>query len=381
MKMLMVSKSSVAAAHHGKIQEMVKLGVELTLIAPPRWGDQKLEVRGADSYKIRVLPCLLTPYPHFHFYPTAFGPIDADIVYLEEEPWSLVTHQFMRRCVWQRKPVVFTTWQTIHKRYPPPFSMFEHYSFRHAQAATAGNQEAAALLRARGFSKPISIISYGIHPDVFCKTQDAGLRQKFELMNSFVIGYIGRVVPIKGIADLIQAFALLPAHCVLMIVGDGDYRTQGQQLAQSLGVSARVRWLPQVASMDIPDVMNAMDVLVLPSRTMPNWKEQFGRVLIEAMACETPPVGSSSGEIPNVIADAGLVFPEGDVRALAQQFKRLLDDPRLRAELGRKGRARVLSNFTQQRMAQELVSLCRLALENSYESRSEPALQESSKAS
>jgi len=380
MKMLMVSKSSVAAAHHGKLREMVKLGVELTLIVPPRWGDQKLELRRADGYEIRVLPCLFTPYPHFHFYPTAFRPIDADIVYLEEEPWSLVTHQFMRLCAWQRKPVVFTTWQTINKRYPQPFSMFERYSFRHAQAATAGNQEAAVLLRARGFSKPVSIISYGIYPDVFYKKEGAALRQKIGLMNSFVIGYIGRVVAIKGIADLIQAFALLPSNCALMIVGDGDYRSQGQKLAQGLGISSRIRWLPQVASMEIPDVMNAMDVLVLPSRTMPNWKEQFGRVLIEAMACETPPVGSSSGEIPNVIADAGLVFPEGDVSALAQQLKRLVDDPGLRAELGRKGRARVLRNFTQQRMAEELVSLCRIALANSYESRPEAALQESSKA-
>jgi glycosyltransferase involved in cell wall biosynthesis len=379
MKMLMVSKSSVVAAHHGKMEELAKLGVDLTLIVPSHWGNQQLEVRQAESYKIRVLPCWFVSNLHLHFYPTAIWPIDADIVYLEEEPWSLVTHQFVRLCVLARKPVIFTTWQTINKRYPPPFNMFERYAFQHAQAATAGNQEAMELLRVRGFSKPISIIPYGVYPEVFFKRDVASVRQKLGVMNTFVIGYVGRVLAIKGIADLIRAFALLPSSCSLLIVGDGDFRSDSEKLAQSCGVSSRIRWLPQVASLDVPDIMNAMDVLVLPSRTMSNWKEQFGRVLIEAMACETPTIGSSSGEIPNVIGDAGLIFPEGDISALTKQLKCLFDDPELRAELGRKGRARVLRDFTQQKMAQDLVSLCRIALTNSYELRPRAAVHQSGK--
>jgi glycosyltransferase involved in cell wall biosynthesis len=164
-------------------------------------------------------------------------------------------------------------------------------------------------------------------------------------------------------------------------VGEGDFRGKGEELAQSLGVGSRIRWLPPVASLDVPDIMNAIDVLVLPSRTMSNWKEQFGRVLIEAMACETPTVGSSSGEIPTVIGDGGFVFPEGDVGALAKQLKCLFDSPQLRAEMGRKGRARVLSNFTQQKMAQELVNLCRIALTDSCELRPRTAVQETGKVS
>lgn len=379
--MLMVSKSAVVAAHHGKLQELVKLGVDLTLIVPSRWGTQQLEVTEAASYKIRVLPCLFSSNLHLHFYPTALRSIDADIVYLEEEPWSVVTHQFMRLCVLSRKPVLFTTWQTINKRYPPPFSLFERYTFRHAQAAIAGNSEAMELLRRRGFTKPIAVIPYGVYPDVFFKREVESLRQKLGVANTFVVGYVGRVLSIKGIADLIQAFALLPASCSLLMVGEGDFRGKGEELAHSLGVGSRIRWLPQVASLDVPDIMNAIDVLVLPSRTMSNWKEQFGRVLIEAMACETPTIGSSSGEIPTVIGDGGFVFPEGDVGALAKQLKCLFDNPQLRAELGRKGRARVLSNFTQQKMALELVNLCRIALTDSCQLRPRTAVQETGKVS
>jgi glycosyltransferase involved in cell wall biosynthesis len=82
--------------------------------------------------------------------------------------------------------------------------------------------------------------------------------------------------------------------------------------------------------------------------------EQFGRVLIEAMACETPVIGSSSGEIPRVIGDAGLIFPEGNVQALSACIRQLLYDPELCAQVATKGRQRVIENFTQERIAQQI---------------------------
>jgi glycosyltransferase involved in cell wall biosynthesis len=103
-------------------------------------------------------------------------------------------------------------------------------------------------------------------------------------------------------------------------------------------------------------------VLVLPSRTTSQWKEQFGRVLIEAMACETPVVGSSSAEIPRVIGGAGLVFPEGDVAALGHQLSVLYENPGTRAELGAKGRDRVLERFTHRQIAEDTAEFYRKVL-------------------
>ena len=100
-----------------------------------------------------------------------------------------------------------------------------------------------------------------------------------------------------------------------------------------------------------------MDAMALPSLTRKNWKEQFGRVLIEAMACEMPVIGSDSGEIPNVIGDAGLVTPEGDAQALAAALARLGADPALRADLARRGRQRVLDRFTQEQVARRTAAL------------------------
>ena len=97
--------------------------------------------------------------------------------------------------------------------------------------------------------------------------------------------------------------------------------------------------------------------MVLPSLTQPNWMEQFGRVLIEAMACATPVIGSDSGEIPNVIGDAGIVTPEGDVDALQRALLRLEADPALRARYAQAGRARALRLFTNDATASNIVGV------------------------
>ena len=100
--------------------------------------------------------------------------------------------------------------------------------------------------------------------------------------------------------------------------------------------------------------MNALDVLVLPSRTTPRWKEQFGRVIIEANACETPVIGSDSGAIPEVIGDAGLVFPERNAEALAAAFKALHADPARARAMGKAGRKQAEERYNWTRVAERM---------------------------
>ena len=130
-------------------------------------------------------------------------------------------------------------------------------------------------------------------------------------------------------------------------------KEQLAQQAQRLGVVERVIFKGGLPTYEIPGEMQQLDALVLPSVTRPNWIEQFGRVLPEAMACETPVIGSSSGEIPHVIGDAGLVFEEGNVQELVARIRQLLDDPELYAQLAAKGRQRVLENYTQEQIARQ----------------------------
>jgi glycosyltransferase involved in cell wall biosynthesis len=107
----------------------------------------------------------------------------------------------------------------------------------------------------------------------------------------------------------------------------------------------------------MPEYLSCLDVLVLPSKTTPHWKEQFGRILTEAMACEVAVIGSRSGEIPQTIGDAGLTFREGDSQELFEKIQFLLERDTLRDTLGKKGRARVLEKYTNGRLASSLYSL------------------------
>jgi glycosyltransferase involved in cell wall biosynthesis len=141
------------------------------------------------------------------------------------------------------------------------------------------------------------------------------------------------------------------------LVGAGPEQPALERLGQQLGLGQRLSILPLVPSTEMPRAMTAFDAFVLPSRSRPNWKEQFGRVLVEAMACGVPVVGSTCGEVPNVIGDAGLVFEEEDAAALAQHLRRLYADAPLRADLARRGRERVLAQYTQRRVADETVAV------------------------
>jgi glycosyltransferase involved in cell wall biosynthesis len=175
-----------------------------------------------------------------------------------------------------------------------------------------------------------------------------------------VVGYLGRLVPQKGVLDLVEALALLPAHVRLRLIGDGVLRPQLLARAAELGVGERVELVAWTT--DVPAELRRLDALALPSRTTRSWKEQFGRVLPEAMSCGVPVVGSSSGEIPAVIGDAGLIYPEGDLPALAAALQRLDASPALRADLGRRGRARVLERYTQAALARQYYEVYRAML-------------------
>lgn len=165
-------------------------------------------------------------------------------------------------------------------------------------------------------------------------------------LNGFVAGYVGRMIEDKGVMDLIEA---LP-HCAdavqVLAAGSGEAQAKFEARAKELKVENRVRFLGAQPLESLPVIMNAIDVLALPWRTTPSWKEQFGRVIIEAHACATPVVGSDSGAIPNVIGEAGIVVPERNPQALATALQSLADDPAKARQMGEIGRRVVEERYT-----------------------------------
>jgi glycosyltransferase involved in cell wall biosynthesis len=180
------------------------------------------------------------------------------------------------------------------------------------------------------------------------------------------VGFVGRLVHQKGVDLLLQALARargrgLPLRAV--IVGGGPEEPALRALAHALGLDDAVEWVGPVRPEEVAAHMGRLDVLVLPSRTVPTWKEQFGRVLIEAMALGVAVVGSDCGAIPEVIGRPDLIFPEWDAEALAGLLERLATDPAWRAEVRAYGLDRVRENFTMEAVARKLVSLWEEVLE------------------
>lgn len=368
MKVLLVSKTLAEFPEEaGKAREICKLGVGLSVIVPARWRGKPVDADRirSDGYDVLLHDCWFSDREsrrlryHCHFYPRISKVIANgrwDLVHVDEEPMNFATYHVVTGCRKQEQNVIFTTWQNLMKTYPPPFNFFEKYIFKNAAGGLAGNREAVEVLRRRGFEKPVACVpQHGVDPALFRKLDASDLRGKIGLKNAFVIGFVGQIARRKGIDTLVKALALLPKNCVLVLVGSGPDAPRFKVLAEELGLSSRVRWEPWTDQRNIVKYMCAFDAFVLPSRTVLHSKEQFGRVLIEAMACETPVVGSDSGEIPNVIGDVGLIFHEGDERELAGHLRRLMNDSSLSKVLGRRGRERVLERFTYAKVALQTV--------------------------
>lgn len=149
----------------------------------------------------------------------------------------------------------------------------------------------------------------------------------------------------------------------LLIVGDGPEREALRARAEA-ALPGRVVFTGAVPHERVAEYYRCMDVLVLPSRTGQHWREQFGRTIIEALACGVPVVGSDSGAVPATLSlTAGLSYPEGKVSALAELLARLAASPGERAALAEKGRRRVLESFTTEAVAQALYAVAQEAVE------------------
>lgn len=361
MKIVMLSKALVQGAYQKKLEELARLpGVQLLALVPPYWREPRvgvlpLERRFTHGYRLEVLPMRFNGHHHFHYY-VGLGRVLARerpaILHIDEEAFNPATFLAMRAGVAVGARCCFYNYANISRFYPPPFNLFERYVFHHAAHGLVANAEAEAIVRRHGYLGPLTILpQFGVDPDLFAPAATPHNE------GGCTIGYVGRLVPEKGVLDLIDALVGLPATTRLHLVGDGILRPQIEERARTLGLRAQLTLTPQVASSAIPAILRDLDLLVLPSRTWPNWKEQFGRILIEAMSCGIPVIGSSSGEIPNVIGDAGVVFPEGDSAALRAALLRLITDPTQRRNLAQRGRAHVLRNYTQVALAQRYYEL------------------------
>ncbi|GIG88509.1 glycosyltransferase [Plantactinospora endophytica] len=266
-------------------------------------------------------------------------PARPDVLHVIGEAAYLSTWQALgvRRRRWPRLPVTLYAAQNVVTRFPTPFPQLERRAFDTVTHAFPITPAALGVLRTKGYRGPATVVPLGVDTRLFAPASRPRRRQPF------TVGFVGRLEPHKGVADLLRAVELVDAD--LLAVGRGSLADAVTRAAARRPGRVRLHdWADHAA---LPGLLRRMDVLVLPSievvqRNVLPWvgiplREQFGRVLVEAMACGVPVVGSDVGEIPHILGDAGLSYPAGNVLALADRLTRLRNDAGLSGRLRERG--------------------------------------------
>jgi glycosyltransferase involved in cell wall biosynthesis/SAM-dependent methyltransferase len=229
--------------------------------------------------------------------------------------------------------------------------------WRLIDGGAVASKEALDTLRRDGFPRnlPLERIFWGIATDVFRPMDRNSVDHKLNLECEPMIGYVGRLAPEKGLRVMQAAMRLLPDTLHCLIVGSGPLEAELKQWAHSIEDGSRVHLIGARAPAELPDYLNCLDALLVPSLTTPTWKEQFGRVIAEAMACGVPVIGSSSGAIPEVIDEAGVIVPENDTTALANAVRQVVFDRKTRARWSALALERAQQHLSTTVMASQLI--------------------------
>ena len=357
-RVLVLSHTYLQPAHRGKLRALAARGLEVTVAIPQRWREpwfgRPIDVAWERQGGLEVFPLPAGGMG-------TKGELDKakygrralkallrdrrpDLVQIEEEPTTIAARQVFSAARRLQIPVVLLTHQNVDLQ----LGWWERWKYRRMlrklTGLVAGSDLAGTRARQDAPNLPIAVIPQlgALAPHEPQHVPHEGL----------AIGFVGRLVPPKGLDNLLQALALLrSSKWRLMIVGDGPERERLEALATELRLAARVRWTGGLPADQVAGLWPDLDVLVQPSRAQDNWRETNGHVLVEAMANEVAVLGTDSGVIPELIGDAGIVVPDGDVTALAGALERLSDATARRA-LAQAARARALRLYSDDAIAE-----------------------------
>ncbi len=379
MRILVASHTYIVDLNCEKLRILSQLEpeIEVTVIVPKKWkpgGVQNkiIETQYRDEGKFRIVP--VSNFSQNHQGLLTFG---ADLIPLVRKfrPQIIQVEQGSRGLAYAemitlnqllglKAKNVFFTWWNLPYNLKFPVSLLEKYNLTHSHGIISGNQDGAEILRQRGYKGQIKVMpQLGVDETLFTPTPQPELATKLGIEpHDFVVGFVGRFVQEKGLLTLVNALtSLKDKSWKFLLLGRGSLQSELMNQAAEHNIQDRIILVESVSHDEVPKYINLMSTLVLPSETnnklknitSVGWKEQFGHVLIEAMACKVPVIGSNSGEIPYVIGDAGLIFPEADAKALADCIVQLMEKPELAKKLGEMGYQKAMIQYTNKALAKQ----------------------------
>ncbi|GGA24430.1 hormogonium polysaccharide biosynthesis glycosyltransferase HpsO [Okeania sp. KiyG1] len=380
MKILVASHTYIVDLNREKLRALAHLepGIEVTVVVPKRWNpkgvqSQIVETQFIDEGSFQVVP--ISNYSENNQALLTFGPdlisllrkFKPDIIQVEQGSKALTYAQFItfNKLLGLKAKNLFFTWWNLPYTLKFPISLLESYNLKNTDGIVAGNKDGEDILRERGYKGPIKVMpQLGVDESLFKPESQPELKDSLGIkIDDFVVGFVGRFVEEKGLLTLTEALAgLREKPWKWLLLGRGELQSTLLEKAAELGIKDRLILVESVPHDHVQKYINLMNTLVLPSETTykfktltsVGWKEQFGHVLIEAMACKVPVIGSDSGEIPYVIGDTGLVFPEGNVEELRSCLMQLMEQKELAEGLGKKGYEKAMNQYTNQALARQL---------------------------
>ncbi|MFN6475083.1 hormogonium polysaccharide biosynthesis glycosyltransferase HpsO [Nostoc sp. DedQUE07] len=379
MRILVASHTYIVDLNCEKLRALSQLesDIEVTVVVPKRWkpgGVQNriIETEYRDEGRFKIVP--VSNFSQNHQGLLTFG---ADLISLLKQfrPQIIQVEQGSRALAYTqmiglnqllglKSKNIFFTWWNLPYELKLPISLLEKYNLNHSHGIISGNQDGAEILRQRGYTGAIKVMpQLGVDESLFTPKVQPELAAKLGIeKEDFIVGFVGRFVQEKGLLTLLQALTTLTNKpWKLLLLGRGELQSELMKIAVENNIKDRLILIESVPHHEVASYINLMSTLVLPSETTykfktltsAGWKEQFGHVLIEAMACQVPVIGSDSGEIPYVIGDAGLVFPEGDIQALANCLVQLMDKPDFAHTLGEMGYKKAMIQYTNKALAKQ----------------------------
>jgi len=373
--MIAVSHAAILDINRRLFVELAQRGHRVLLAVPSHWNNdfgscplqpEPLAHPSDKRLLLRVCRLVMAGKTALQLYLPGSWPMLArwrpNIVFIDEEPWSFAALQWVLCAKLARASIIVYTKENRERSYPVPFSWIRHIVLRSAGHILAISDDAVRILSLDGYDMKSSIFPHAVDTAIFHKREDD---ERTSNDRPFRIGFVGRIAPEKGLDTLLRAIALLVAESknastiVTHIYGAGDeaYTAELRQLEQSLGILAGlIRWHGAVPHDRVPDAMRSLDALVIPTVAYQGYKEQFGRVVIEALACGVPVMTSDNGELPALArkTGGGLVFPEGNASALADCLTVAMRERKALADMAQHGYDYVLGHYTYGMLATRL---------------------------
>ena len=354
MRAVIVSHLYADPANRAKLRSLAGLGVSLAVAVPDRWAANDGRARGTtwgDDGGVRVVPVSVRGRmgdpTRLHWNAktlrrllTDFRP---DLLHIEEEPWTQPASVSLRLARRLGIRTVLSTAESLPRGHSLRQRFRRERSLRLAQGIIGANRLALGLAAKRRPTIPqIALPQIGVTPPAAVpRVPHQGL----------AIGFVGRLVPERGLDLLFRACVGLTGKWMLTVIGTGPSQEELEVLAERLGLSARVSWLGPLPREAVDQVWPRLDCVVFPARTTPRWVASAARGALHAMANGVAVVASDSGALPEIVGDTGKIVPEEDVPALAAALQELYADRAECERLGTAGRRRIMDEFSDSAIA------------------------------